>query len=206
MRTATIGLMLMCAVAHADGNVLVNGGFEQSPAEDGAIPGWTANAALAQQQLTLDDDAHSGDRAVCILSTEATEAPSVLSQRVPIEPGRDYQLTLWAKRDSFVYGTDFAVILLSGTDAVGQQTKSFRSNNTWRPITMGFNAGEADWAVIPTIVRRGAAVGSNATIMCGVEIGENALIGAGAVVTKDVPPGHLAFGVPARCEPRKDRG
>jgi len=70
----------------------------------------------------------------------------------------------------------------------------------------GEPAGEADWAVIPTIVRRGAAVGSNATIMCGVEIGENALIGAGAVVTKDVPPGHLAFGVPARCEPRKDRG
>ncbi|HUW09759.1 MAG TPA: acyltransferase [Anaerolineae bacterium] len=70
----------------------------------------------------------------------------------------------------------------------------------------GEPAGEADWVVIPTIVRRGAAVGSNATIMCGVEIGENALIGAGAVVTKDVPPGYLAFGVPARCEPRKDRG
>jgi acetyltransferase-like isoleucine patch superfamily enzyme len=68
----------------------------------------------------------------------------------------------------------------------------------------GEPSGEDDWTVVPTIVRRGASVGSNATIMCGVEIGENALIGAGAVVTRDVPPGHVAFGVPARCRPRED--
>ncbi len=156
MRAATIGLMLMGAVVHADGNMLINGGFEQAPAEDGTIPGWTANEALSRQRLTLDEDAHSGERAVCILSTEATDAPSVLSQDVPIEPGRDYQLTLWAKRDSFVYGTEFAVILLRGEDGVGEQTKSFRSNNAWRPITMGFNAGEADHArVLLTTPNRG---------------------------------------------------
>jgi UDP-2-acetamido-3-amino-2,3-dideoxy-glucuronate N-acetyltransferase len=51
---------------------------------------------------------------------------------------------------------------------------------------------------IPTIVRRGASIGANATIVCGHEIGEFAFIGAGAVVTKDVPARAVAFGNPAR--------
>lgn len=50
----------------------------------------------------------------------------------------------------------------------------------------------------PTIVRRGASIGANATIVCGNEIGEYAMIGAGAVVTKDVPPYSLWVGNPAR--------
>jgi UDP-2-acetamido-3-amino-2,3-dideoxy-glucuronate N-acetyltransferase len=50
----------------------------------------------------------------------------------------------------------------------------------------------------PTLVRRGASVGANATIVCGVTIGEGAMIGAGAVVTRDVPPYTLAVGQPAR--------
>jgi UDP-2-acetamido-3-amino-2,3-dideoxy-glucuronate N-acetyltransferase len=49
-----------------------------------------------------------------------------------------------------------------------------------------------------TLVRRGATIGANATIVCGVELGEYCLIGAGAVVTKDVPPYALMVGVPAR--------
>ncbi|WP_020471861.1 acyltransferase [Zavarzinella formosa] len=57
---------------------------------------------------------------------------------------------------------------------------------------------EADWAVVPTRVGRGASVGSGAVILCGVTIGAGALIGAGAVVTKDVPPGMIVAGVPAR--------
>jgi UDP-2-acetamido-3-amino-2,3-dideoxy-glucuronate N-acetyltransferase len=57
---------------------------------------------------------------------------------------------------------------------------------------------EADWKLEPTIVRRGASIGSNATILCGVEIGERAVIGAGAVVTKNVPPGAVVAGNPAR--------
>jgi acetyltransferase-like isoleucine patch superfamily enzyme len=56
---------------------------------------------------------------------------------------------------------------------------------------------EADWTCVPTLVKRGAAVGSNATILCGVTIGERALIGAGAVVTKDVPPNTIVAGTPA---------
>ncbi len=57
---------------------------------------------------------------------------------------------------------------------------------------------EADWAVVPTLVKRRASIGSNATIMGGVTIGEGALIGAGAVVTKDVPDYAIVAGVPAK--------
>ena len=57
---------------------------------------------------------------------------------------------------------------------------------------------EADWTVVPTLVRRGASIGSGATILCGVTIGEDAMIGAGAVVTRDVAPGETVAGVPAR--------
>lgn len=56
---------------------------------------------------------------------------------------------------------------------------------------------EADWSVVKTTVRRGASIGSNATIMAGVTIGVDALVGAGAVVTKDVPDYAIVAGVPA---------
>lgn len=55
-----------------------------------------------------------------------------------------------------------------------------------------------DWEVIPTLVKKGAAIGANATIICGVTVGENALVAAGAVVTKDVPAHAIVAGVPAR--------
>ncbi len=57
---------------------------------------------------------------------------------------------------------------------------------------------EADWKLIETYVKKGASIGSNATILCGITIGENALIGAGAVVTKDVPANTIVAGSPAR--------
>ncbi|HEX8355669.1 MAG TPA: acyltransferase, partial [Pyrinomonadaceae bacterium] len=57
---------------------------------------------------------------------------------------------------------------------------------------------EADWKLERTVVRRGASIGSNATILCGLEIGERAVVGAGAVVTKSVPAGAVVAGNPAR--------
>lgn len=57
---------------------------------------------------------------------------------------------------------------------------------------------EQDWSVVPTYVRKGASIGSNATILCGVTIGENAIVGAGSVVTKDVPANTIVAGNPAR--------
>ncbi|HMS32693.1 MAG TPA: acyltransferase [Ignavibacteria bacterium] len=57
---------------------------------------------------------------------------------------------------------------------------------------------ESDWKVEETFVRKGASIGSSATIMCGVTIGEKAIVGAGAVVTDDVPPNAVVAGVPAK--------
>ena len=56
---------------------------------------------------------------------------------------------------------------------------------------------EADWKVIPTRIKKGASIGSNATILAGLTIGENAIIGAGSVVVKDVPDNTIVAGNPA---------
>jgi acetyltransferase-like isoleucine patch superfamily enzyme len=57
---------------------------------------------------------------------------------------------------------------------------------------------QADWQVVPTYVRRGASIGSGAVLLCGLTLGESAMVGAGAVVTHDVPAGAVVAGVPAR--------
>jgi len=67
-----------------------------------------------------------------------------------------------------------------------------------RAAANGVLLTEAEWSVIPTQVCRGASIGSGAIIMCGVTIGERALIGAGAVVTKDVAANVVVAGIPAR--------
>jgi serine acetyltransferase len=59
-------------------------------------------------------------------------------------------------------------------------------------------AFDPEWHVVATMVRKGASIGANVTIVCGVEIGAYAMIGAGAVVTKDVPPHALVIGNPGR--------
>lgn len=55
-----------------------------------------------------------------------------------------------------------------------------------------------DWRLQKTVVKKGASIGANATILCGITIGENAMIGAGSVVTKDVPDGEVWYGNPAK--------
>ena len=57
---------------------------------------------------------------------------------------------------------------------------------------------EDDWACVPTYVKKGASIGSSATLLCGITVGENAVVGAGSVVTKDVPPNSIVAGNPAR--------
>ena len=57
---------------------------------------------------------------------------------------------------------------------------------------------ELNWEVIETFVKKGASIGSSSTILCGVTIGENAIVGSGSVVTKDVPPNTIVAGVPSK--------
>jgi acetyltransferase-like isoleucine patch superfamily enzyme len=57
---------------------------------------------------------------------------------------------------------------------------------------------EADWTCLRTVVKRGASIGSNATLLCGITVGERAVVGAGSVVTKDVPPRAVVAGNPAK--------
>ena len=56
---------------------------------------------------------------------------------------------------------------------------------------------EDDWTCIPTLVKQNASIGSSATLLCGITVGENAVVGAGSVVTKDVPPNTIVAGNPA---------
>jgi acetyltransferase-like isoleucine patch superfamily enzyme len=67
-----------------------------------------------------------------------------------------------------------------------------------RATTEGKLQTEADWKVERTVVKKGASIGSGATILCNVTIGENAIVGAGSVVTKDVPANSIVAGNPAK--------
>jgi UDP-2-acetamido-3-amino-2,3-dideoxy-glucuronate N-acetyltransferase len=67
-----------------------------------------------------------------------------------------------------------------------------------RATTVGTLQGETDWKVMPILVKRGASIGTGATILGGVQIGEYAVVGAGSVVTKSVPAGMIVAGNPAR--------
>ena len=73
-------------------------------------------------------------------------------------------------------------------------------NDKYPRATAGHGAlqTEADWTVVPTVVKKGASIGSGSTILCSVTIGEKAIVGSGSVVTKDVPPYPIVAGNPAR--------
>ena len=83
---------------------------------------------------------------------------------------------------------------------------SFINDKYPRATANGRLQTEEDWECIPTLVRRGASIGTSATILCGVTIGENAVVGAGSVVAKDVPANTVVAGVPARILRRIDAG
>ena len=72
-------------------------------------------------------------------------------------------------------------------------------NDTYpRATTDGQLQTEADWVVEPTVVKKGASIGSGCTILSNITIGEKAIVGAGSVVTKDVPANAIVAGNPAR--------
>ena len=72
-------------------------------------------------------------------------------------------------------------------------------NDTYpRATAGGAMQTEADWKVVPTLVKRGASLGTGSTILGGVTIGEGAIVGAGSVVTRDVPDRTIVVGNPAR--------
>ena len=75
---------------------------------------------------------------------------------------------------------------------------SFINDKYPRATTAGKPQNECDWGVVKTVVKRGASIGTSATVLCGVTIGENAIVGAGSVVTRDVPDNAIVAGVPAR--------
>jgi UDP-2-acetamido-3-amino-2,3-dideoxy-glucuronate N-acetyltransferase len=70
----------------------------------------------------------------------------------------------------------------------------------------GSQQTEKDWTCIPTLVKKGASIGSSATLLCGITIGEFAVVGAGSVVTKDVPSHTVVAGNPARVLKRLAEG
>ncbi len=74
----------------------------------------------------------------------------------------------------------------------------FTNDSYPRATTDGRLQTEQDWREIPTTIRSGASIGSNATVLAGLTIGEHAMVGAGAVVTKDVPAYAVVVGVPAK--------
>ncbi len=69
-------------------------------------------------------------------------------------------------------------------------------------VPRAFNAG---WQITPTLIKRGASIGANATLICGITVGEYAMVAAGSVVTRDVPPYTLVMGNPARPVAQIDR-
>jgi dTDP-4-amino-4,6-dideoxygalactose transaminase/acetyltransferase-like isoleucine patch superfamily enzyme len=81
---------------------------------------------------------------------------------------------------------------------------SFINDKYPRATVNGGLQTDADWQCVPTVVKRGASIGTSATILCGVTIGENAIVGAGSVVTKDVPANTIVAGLSARTLRRLD--
>ena len=107
-----------------------------------------------------------------------------------------------ASRDLATSKTNFATIYKGVT--VGNRVfvgphVCFTNDRYPRSVSdAGEPLGPDDWAVVPSLVKRGAAIGANATIVCGVTVGEDAMVGAGSTIVHDVPAGTLVVGTPGR--------
>lgn len=81
---------------------------------------------------------------------------------------------------------------------IGHGVMFINDKYPWSTTDNGQLQTEEDWTCTPTFIKQGASIGSNATILCGVTVGEGAMVGAGSVVTHDVPPYTVVTGNPAR--------
>ena len=132
--------------------------------------------------------------------------------------GEGSRIWHWAQiREGARVGQNWVVgkdVYVDATVVVGDDCKVENFASIYRGVTIGNRvfvgphvcftndtyprAVSPDWKVLPTKVENGASIGANATILCGLTIGRNAMVAAGAVVTKDVPPHALVAGVPAK--------
>ncbi|HUZ21510.1 MAG TPA: acyltransferase [Acidimicrobiales bacterium] len=120
-------------------------------------------------------------------------------------------------RDGAVIGRDCTLgknVFVDATVVIGDRVKVQNNVSVYRGVTLEDEvfvgpsavftndqlprASSPDWQITPTLVREGASIGANATIVCGSEIGRWAMVGAGSVVTRSVAPHQLVVGVPAR--------
>ncbi len=130
---------------------LLHDGFESPAREDDRPRGWTLNDEARRQRVVVDhSQRRTGKASLAIRSLVTTKRPAIVSRRVAVKPDTTCALTLWTRRDSYVYGTSFEVVLLKDDRKVGVQRKSFRGQR-WRPITMVFDTGRADTAEIRII-------------------------------------------------------
>lgn len=113
-------------------------------------------------------------------------ANSILSKNVYVDAGVSIGENVKIQNNVSVY----AGVTIESEVFVGP---SVVFTNDYRP-----RAVAPDWAIVPTLIRFGASIGANATIVCGIEIGEHAMVAAGSVVTKPVPNNALVAGNPAK--------
>ncbi len=130
--------------------------------------------------VQIREDASIGEN--CILSKDVyVDAQVSIGHRCKIQNGV-----------SVYHGVEIGNDVFVGPNAVFTNDK----------VPRAFNA---DWKITPTLIKEGASIGANATIVCGVELGEYCMVASGAVVTKSVPPYTLVMGNPARPVSRIDR-
>jgi UDP-2-acetamido-3-amino-2,3-dideoxy-glucuronate N-acetyltransferase len=126
-------------------------------------------------------------------------------------------------RNSATVGTDCVIgrnVYLDANAVVGSRVKIQNNVSVYQGVTIEDEvfvgpcavftndlrprATNTDWKITPTLVKRGASIGANATLVCGITVGEGAMIAAGSVVTKDVEPYTLVMGNPARPRAKVD--
>jgi len=131
------------------------------------------------------EEIRSCGKALCVPSTE-------ICGRTVIVMGKRIK-TAEIKDETVIEGVTIEDEVFIGHGVIFINDKYPRATNA-----NGTLQTEAEWQVVPTVVKRAASVGSGATIICGVTIGERAIVGAGALVTKDVQAGETVAGNPAR--------